>query len=183
MPGKTIIVLGTMDTKGREMTFVKDQIERHGQKALLIDTGVVGEPKGTADVTRAQVAEAGGTPLADLLKNPTREVAAPLMARGAAQIVGQLVEAGRADGIVSLGGTQGTTLATSVMRQLPHGSPRLMVSTMASGDVSRFVDIKDITMMFPVTDILGLNPVSRKVLANAAGAVCGMADSEISIAT
>ena len=183
MPDKTIIVLGTMDTKGREMTFVKDQIERHGQKALLIDTGVVGEPNGSADVTRAQVAEAGGTPLAELLKNPTREVAAPLMARGAARIVGQLVEAGRADGIVSLGGTQGTTLATSVMRQLPYGFPKVMVSTMASGDVSRFVDIKDITMMFPVTDILGLNPVSRKVLANAAGAVCGMADSEISMGT
>jgi uncharacterized protein (UPF0261 family) len=183
MPGKTIIVLGTMDTKGREMTFVKSEIERHGQKALLIDTGVVGEPNGTADVTRAQVAEAGGTPLAALLKNPTREVAAPLMARGAAQIVGQLVATGRADGIVSLGGTQGTTLATSVMRQLPYGFPKVMVSTMASGDVSRFVDIKDITMMFPVTDILGLNPVSRKILANAAGAVCGMADSEISMTT
>jgi len=178
MPGKTIIVLGTMDTKGREMTFVKGEIERHGQKALLIDTGVVGEPNGNADVTRAQVAEAGGTPLAELLKNPTREVAAPLMARGAARIVGELVEAGRADGIVSLGGTQGTTLATSVMRQLPYGFPKVMVSTMASGDVSNFVDIKDITMMFPVTDILGLNAVSRKILSNAAGAVCGMAGSD-----
>src|SRR5439155_864786 len=107
------------------------------QKALLIDTGVVGERNGSADVTRAQVAEAGGTPLADLLKNPTREVAAPLMARGAARIVGELVESGRADGIVSLGGTQGTTLATSVMRQLPYGFPKVMVSTMASGDVSQ----------------------------------------------
>jgi len=183
MPGKTIIVLGTMDTKGREMTFVKDEIERHGQKALLIDTGVVGEPNGAADVTREQVAAAGGTPLAELLKHPTREVAAPLMAKGALKLVGELVETGRADGIVSLGGTQGTTLATSVMRQLPYGFPKVMVSTMASGDVSNFVDIKDITMMFPVTDIMGLNAVSRKILSNAAGAVCGMADSEVTMAT
>src|SRR5205814_4285247 len=88
---------------------------------------------------------------------------------------------GRVHGLVSLGGTQGTTLATSVMRELPYRFPKVMVSTMASGDVSRFVDIKDITMMFPVTDILGLNPVSRKMLANAAGAVCGMAESDVAI--
>lgn len=183
MPGKTIAVLGTMDTKGREMQFVRAEIEKHGQRALLIDTGVVGQPNGHADVTREQVAAAGGTPLATLLQSPSREVAAPVMARGATELVSQLVGRGEIHGLLSLGGTQGTTLSTSVMRALPYGFPKVMVSTMASGDVSRFVDIKDITMMFPVTDILGLNPVSRKMLSNAAGAVSGMADSDLALDT
>src|SRR5438445_9565278 len=81
---------------------------------------------------------------------------------------------GQFHGIISLGGTQGTTLSTKVMRALPYGLPKVMVSTIASGNVAPWVDIKDITMMFSVTDILGLNPVMRKILANAAGAVCGM---------
>jgi uncharacterized protein (UPF0261 family) len=103
------------------------------------------------------------------------------MAAGATQIVSGLVEEGKAQGIVSMGGTQGTTLATKVMRALPYGFPKVMVSTMASGNVAPWVDIKDVTMMFSVTDILGLNPVMRKILANAAGAVCGMADVEVTL--
>src|SRR5262249_20089551 len=180
---KTIVVLGTMDTKGVEMQFVRAEIEKHGHRALLIDSGVVGRPAGKADVSREQVAEAGGMPLAQLLQQPSREVAAPVMAKGAATLVKALVEKGEVHGIVSLGGTQGTTLSTAVMRQLPYGFPKLMVSTMASGNVAPFVDIKDITMMFPVTDILGLNPVSRKMLSNAAGAVCGMAESDVTLDT
>ena len=84
-------------------------------------------------------------------------------------------------GIVALGGTQGTTLSTAVMRSLPYGFPKLMVSTMASGNVAPWVDIRDITMMFSVTDIMGLNPVMRRILANAAGAVCGMAEVEVKL--
>ena len=97
------------------------------------------------------------------------------MTAGAIQLIGELVTTGKIHGIVSMGGTQGTTLSTKVMRSLPYGFPKVMVSTIASGNVAPFVDIKDITMMFSVTDILGLNPVMRKILANAAGAVCGMA--------
>src|SRR5437867_551569 len=142
-----------MDTKGEEMEFVRAEIEKHGQRALLIDSGVVDQPRGRADVSREEVAAAGGTALARLLEHPTREVAAPVMARGAAKIITELVARGEVHGIVSLGGTQGTTLSTAVMRQLPYGFPKVMVSTMASGNVAPFVDIKDITMMFPVTDI------------------------------
>jgi uncharacterized protein (UPF0261 family) len=127
------------------------------------------------------VAAAGGTPLADLLRNPSRETAAPVMAAGATSIVARLAEEGRIHGIISAGGTQGTTLATKVMRALPYGFPKVMVSTMASGNVAPWVDIKDITMMFSVADILGLNPVTRKILANAAGAVCGMAATEVQL--
>ncbi|HMC64367.1 MAG TPA: Tm-1-like ATP-binding domain-containing protein [Gemmataceae bacterium] len=183
MPAKTIAVLGTMDTKGREMDFLRAEIEKHGQRALLIDSGVVGQPQGKADISREQVAQAGGATLAALLKNPNRETAAPIMSRGASKIVLELVAQDTVHGIVSLGGTQGTTLSTAVMRQLPYGFPKVMVSTIASGNVAPFVDIKDITMMFPVTDILGLNPVSRKMLSNAAGAVCGMAESDVTLDT
>jgi len=172
---KTIAVLATLDTKGREAQYLREQIEKLGDKALLIDTGVRGTPAAQADHTREQVAEAGGVPLAKILENPTREVAAPIMAEGATRIVRDLAEHGAIQGVVSLGGTQGTTLSTKVMRSLPYGFPKVMVSTMASGNVAPWVDIKDITMMFSVTDILGLNVVTRKVLANAAGSVCGMA--------
>ena len=181
MSGKTIIVLATLDTKGQEAQYLREQIKLLGDRALVIDTGVVGTPAARADVTRQQVAEAGGMSLDEILENPSREVAAPVMAAGAAKIVSDLVADGKAHGIVAMGGTQGTTLSTAVMRALPYGVPKVMVSTMASGNVAPWVDIKDITMMFSVTDIMGLNPVTRKILANAAGAVCGMANVEVQL--
>ena len=175
MSGKTIVILATLDTKGKEADYLRNQIEEMGDRALIIDVGVVGRPATSPDVTREEVAEAGGMPLAKILENPSREIAAPIMAAGAEKIVTKLAAEEKVHGIVSMGGTQGTTLATKVMRALPYGFPKVMVSTMASGNVAPWVDIKDITMMFSVTDILGLNPVSRKILANAAGAVSGMA--------
>jgi uncharacterized protein (UPF0261 family) len=181
MTGKTIVVLATLDTKGVEAQYLREQIEKFGDKALIVDTGVVGTPATRADVTREEVAEAGGMSLAKILENPTREVAAPVMAEGATRIVTRLAAEGKVHGIMAMGGTQGTTLSTRVMRALPYGFPKVMVSTMASGNVAPWVDIKDITMMFSVTDILGLNPVSRKIVANAAGAVCGMANVDVKL--
>jgi uncharacterized protein (UPF0261 family) len=119
--------------------------------------------------------------LPKLLENPTRQKAAPIMATGATHIVTRLAAEGKIQGLVSMGGTQGTTLSTKVMRALPYGFPKVMVSTIASGNVAPWVDIKDITMMFSVTDILGLNPVMRKILSNAAGAICGMASVEVEL--
>ena len=179
MSGKTIVVLATLDTKGVEAQYLREQIGKFGDQALVVDTGVVGTPAARADVTRQEVAEAGGMSLAKILEHPTREVAAPIMADGATAIVTRLAAEGKVHGIVAMGGTQGTTLSAKVMRALPYGFPKVMVSTMASGNVAPWVDIKDITMMFSVTDILGLNPVSRKILANAAGAVCGMANVDV----
>jgi uncharacterized protein (UPF0261 family) len=179
MSEKTIVVLATLDTKGREAEFLRQQIAAYGDTALIVDTGVVGTPATAGDITREEVADAGGMPLAQILEHPSREVAAPVMAEGATRIVAQLAAEGKIHGIVAMGGTQGTTLSTRAMRALPYGFPKVMVSTMASGNVAPWVDIKDITMMFSVTDILGLNPVTRKILANAAGAVCGMAASEV----
>jgi uncharacterized protein (UPF0261 family) len=179
MAGKTIVVLATLDTKGREAAYLRDCIEQRGHLALLIDAGVVGSPTTPADVGREEVAAAGGRPLAELLRQPTREAAAPVMAAGATKIVAGLVAQERAHALLSLGGTQGTTLGTAVMRALPYGFPKVMVSTVASGNVSGWVDTKDVTMMYSVTDIMGLNPFMRKILANAAAAACGMAEVEV----
>lgn len=181
MSGKTIVVLATLDTKGKEAQYLREQIEAMGARALVVDVGVINRPAAEADITREQVAEAGGVPLSQLLEKPDREVAAPVMAEGATRIVSALVANGEVHGIVAMGGTQGTTLATKVMRALPYGFPKVMVSTMASGNVAPWVDIKDITMMFSVTDIFGLNPLTRKILANAAAAVVGMANSPVNM--
>ena len=150
-----------MDTKGDESAFLRDCIEDHGLRACLIDSGVVGKPAVIADVSREEVAAAGGTHLSALLEHPTREAAAPVMTAGVKKIVSELVELKQADAIISLGGTQGTTLSTAVMRSLPYGFPKVMVSTIASGNVAPWVGIKDVVMFPSVTDILGLNSFSR----------------------
>lgn len=178
---KTIAILATLDTKGPEAVYLKEQIQSFGNKAIIIDTGVVGKPSVKADITREEVAREGGMELSELLKNPTQEKAHPVMGGGAAIIMKKLIGQDKVHGVISLGGTQGTSLGTRVMRTLPYGFPKVMVSTVASGNVSSFVDIKDITMMFSVGDILGLNPVLCKILSNAAGAVSGMADSKVKI--
>jgi uncharacterized protein (UPF0261 family) len=173
---RTIAVLATLDTKGAEADYIRKLIETHGHRALLIDAGVVGEPAARADIQNTEVALAGGKELAILRAHGDREEAAPVMAAGALNLVRDLVEKGRIHGIIGLGGTQGTTLCTIVMRELPYGFPKVMVSTMASGNVAPWVGTSDITMMHSVTDIMGLNPFMRKILANAAGAACGMAE-------
>lgn len=178
---QTVIVLATLDTKGHEAQYLRESIEARGLQALVIDASVTGEPAARADITRDEVADMGGKPMSELRRNPTREEAAPVMAVGATKIVSRLVAEGKAHAILSLGGTQGTTLATRVMRALPYGFPKVMVSTMASGNVAPWVDTRDITMMFSVTDIMGLNPFMRKILANAAAAACGMAQVDVAL--
>lgn len=175
---KTIAVLVTLDTKDQEAGFLKEQIEARGHEALLMDIGVVGEPGIEASISRAEIAKAGGRPLDELLNNPTREEAGPIMVRGCINILNERVAKDQVHAVLGLGGTQGTSSCCDVMQALPYGLPKIMVSTVASGDTSRFVGIKDITMMFSVSDILKLNPFTRKVLANAAAAACGMAEVE-----
>jgi uncharacterized protein (UPF0261 family) len=178
---KTVAILCTLDTKGPEAGWVREQVEALGGKALLIDIGVVGEPGVAADVSRAAVAAAGGTPLAQLLQDATRQKASPVMVAGATKLLLEAVQQGRVHAVLGLGGTQGTPNCTQVMQALPYGFPKVMVSTLASGDVSPFVGIKDVTMMFSVSDILGLNPLTRKILANAAAAAFGMASSAVTL--
>jgi uncharacterized protein (UPF0261 family) len=171
----TIAILATLDTKGQEVAFMREQITDLGSAVCVIDVGVTGQATTAADVPREEVATLGGTTLSDLLANPTREVAAPVMAAGATISIQRMIDAQQFGGVVGLGGLQGTALCTQVMRALPYGVAKIMVSTVASGDTAAYVDVKDITMMFSVSDILGLNPFTRQILANACGAIHGMA--------
>lgn len=179
---KTIALLITLDTKDQEAGFLKEQISAMGHEALLMDIGVIGEPGMAADISRAEIVAAGGGNLSDLLKNPTREKANPLVVNGCIQILLKKIASDEVHAVLGLGGTQGTSTCCEIMQALPYGFPKIMVSTIASGDTSGFVGIKDITMMFSVSDILKLNPFTRKVLANAAAAACGMAQVETKFA-
>ena len=176
---KTVALLATLDTKGVEIAYMRDCVIARGHRALVIDSGLMGEAVTTADIPNTRVAEAGGSSLQTLRRNADREELAPIMAAGATRLVRELVARGEIHALVALGGTQGTTLSTAVMRALPYGFPKIMVSTMASGNVARWVGTRDITMMYSVTDIMGLNPFMRRVLANAVGAACGMAEVEL----
>ena len=171
----TIAVLATLDTKGVEAEFLREQIERAGGRAVLVDIGIVDPPTVAPDMTRAAIATAGGSSIESLQANPTRQEASPVMIAGASRLLGVAVAGGTIHGVVAMGGTQGTPNCTAIMRSLPYGVPKVMVSTIASGDVSSFVDIKDVTMMFSVCDLLGLNPLTRRILSSAAAAVTGMA--------
>jgi uncharacterized protein (UPF0261 family) len=177
--GKTISVVATLDTKGIEARFLKERIREAGLSALVIDAGVIGQPVFAADVPRETVAEAGGKRLAELVSERDRGNSVAVMAEGAARVVKGLFDAGKIHGIISLGGSAGTTIGTAAMRALPVGFPKVMVSTLASGDTRPYVGIKDITMMYSVVDIAGLNRLSRRILANAAAAVCAMAEAEL----
>jgi len=176
---KTILLIGTLDTKGTEYSYVKDLIAERGHQTLVLDAGVVGEPAFSPDISAETVAKAGGSSLAKLRKNADRGAAVEVMAKGAAKLAQEYLAAGKFDGVLGLGGSGGTAVATTAMRELPVGLPKIMVSTVASGDVQPYVGIKDITMMYSVVDIAGLNRISRRILANAAGAICGMVEQEM----
>ena len=176
---KTIALLGALDTKGAEYGFVKDCIESRGHKTLLIDVGVLGDPAIKPDVTRAEVAKAGGADIKKLVADKDRGRAVAAMSEGAAAILPKLYAAGKFDGVLAMGGTGGTSVACGAMRALPLGVPKVMVSTTAGGDVSGYVGVKDIVMIPSIVDVAGVNQISREVFAKAAGAICGMVEAEV----
>lgn len=183
MTPRTILLLGTLDTKGAEYAFVRDRIHARGHRTVLADLGVLGDPHTTADVPAEIIAAAGGTDLAVLRARGDRGQAVDVMQRGACALVPAWFAAKRFDGVLGLGGGGGTTMVTAAMRTLPVGVPKVMVSTMASGNTAPYVDVKDLTLMFSVVDIAGLNPLSRRILTNAAGAICGMVEATVAEAT
>jgi uncharacterized protein (UPF0261 family) len=178
MTSKTIALIGTFDTKGEEFCFLREQIESAGLRTLMIDVGVLGDPAFAVDISAADVAAAAKENLAALRAERDRGRSVTAMALGAKAMVGWLVEQGALHGVVSLGGSAGTAIATAAMRALPYGFPKLMVSTLAAGDIRPYVGTRDICMMPSVLDIAGLNRVSRRILSNAAGAICGMVAGE-----
>lgn len=177
--GKKVVILGTLDTKGQEFKYIKELIEGTGVETITLNAGVKGKPYFEPDISSEQVADAGGVPLAELLAKDDRGLAIDVMMRGAVKMVSQLHQSGEVAGIISLGGTAGTTIGTAAMQALPVGVPKVMVSTVASGDTRPYVGVKDVTMMYSVVDISGINSLSRQILANAAFAVAGMANGVI----
>lgn len=170
---KTVAVLGTFDTKGKELKFIKECIEEHGLKPLCINTGVF-EPVVEPDISSAEVAAAVGADINAIVEKRDRATATEVLAKGTEKLIPQLYAEGKFDGIISIGGSGGTSLATPAMRQLPLGVPKVMVSTMASGDVSPYVGTSDIVMIPSVVDAEGLNDISKVIFSNAANAVVGM---------
>ena len=171
---KTVALIGTFDTKGEEFSFLRERIESAGLRTLMIDVGVLGSPPFEADISQGEVAAAAKENLAALKTERDRGRSVTAMAAGAKAIIGRLFEQGAIQGVVSLGGSAGTAIATAAMRALPYGFPKLMVSSLASGDIKPYVGTTDICMMPSVLDIAGLNHVSRRIIGNAAGAICGM---------
>jgi uncharacterized protein (UPF0261 family) len=173
----TVVLLGTLDTKGVEYDYLRGRLRDEGVDVVLVDTGILGTPLAEPDISREEVAEAAGANAQELAESGDRGAAVEAMSRGAAEIVKELHAQGRLDGVLALGGSGGTAIATHAMRELPVGVPKLMVSTMASGDTRPYVGAVDVTLMYSVVDIAGLNPISELILGNAAAAAAGMAKS------
>jgi uncharacterized protein (UPF0261 family) len=174
----TIAVLGTLDSKGEEHAFVAGLITARGHRPLLIDVGTGGPASVQPDVTREQVAAAAGVDLAALMAKKDRGECVVAMTKAAPAMLAKLAADGRIQGVVSLGGGGGTAIATAAMRALPLGFPKLMVSTLAAGNVAPYLGTKDITMMPSIADVAGLNRLSRTIFTRAAGAICGMVEAE-----
>ena len=177
----TIAVLGTLDSKGEEHAFVAALIAQRGHKPLLIDVGTGGPATVQPDITRELVAASAGIDLAALMAKKDRGECVVAMTKAAPACVAKLAAEGRIDGIISLGGGGGTAIGTAAMRALPLGFPKLMVSTLAAGNVAPYLGTKDITMMPSIADVAGLNRLSRVIFTRAAGAICGMVSVEPTI--
>ena len=175
----TIAVLGTMDTKGEEHAYVAEIIRQRGHKTLVIDVGALEAPKLKPDISREEIAAAAGVDLAAIVARKDRGEAIKAMGQGAPIVLTRLLHEGKVDGVISLGGGGGTSISTSAMRALPIGFPKLMVSTLASGNTAQYVGVKDIAMFPSIVDVAGLNRISREILARAAGAICGMVEVKV----
>ncbi|NQX25832.1 Tm-1-like ATP-binding domain-containing protein [Microbacteriaceae bacterium VKM Ac-2854] len=170
----TVVLLGTLDTKGEEYAFIRDRLRDAGVESLVIDTGVLGAPGFEPDIDREAVALAGGGVLSELVTAHDRGAAMAVMAAGATVLVRELFERGDVQGALALGGTGGTSLAATAFRALPLGIPKLIVSTAASGTTEQYVGESDLILMPSVVDVAGLNRISLRIIANAAAAMAGM---------
>jgi len=176
---KPIVMVGSLDTKGAEFQFVRELIRAQGLETLMVDFGVLGDAAFEPDISSDEVARAGGSSIAELRKKQDKTLAMRTMTAGLSSVVTDLYEKSRLGGILGMGGGGGTSIATAAMRNLPTGVPKVMVSTVAAGDVAQYVGTRDITMMPSVVDVAGINSISRQIYANAAGAIVGMVIQEI----
>lgn len=174
-----IAVLGTLDSKGHEHAFIANIISDLGHTPVLIDVGSGNEPQVKPDISRFEVAAAGGLDLQPLIDRQDRGECVTAISKAAPILLAQLAAQEKIDGIISLGGGGGTALGTAAMRALPVGFPKLMVSTLASGNTAHYVGTKDITMMPSIVDVAGLNSISKMIFTRAAHAICGMVEAKI----
>jgi len=174
---KHIVILSTLDTKGEEANYLKDLIKAQGFKALLLDTSIGREPTLAPDISSEEVARLGGGNIQEIRASRNTGQVTPIMIKGATLKVQELLAKGLLDGIIAFGGASNTTSATTVMKALPFGIPKLMVSSTASmpAYAAKYIGTKDITMMHSVVDISGINDLTKAVLERAAGGICGMA--------
>ena len=172
-----VLLAGSLDTKGEEIAFLRDRLVAAGLDVEVVDFGVLGPPRIEPDVTRGEIARCAGESIEELQAAGDRGRAMAAMHKGLAAWVRQRCERNAPAGMLSIGGSAGTAVATSGMRELPIGIPKLMVSTMASGDVRPYVGTSDIGMMYSVADFTGMNRLSRTILSNAADAIAGMCGS------
>lgn len=178
-----ILIVATLDTKEEEADYLRNLIEEKGFNTILIDTGVLSPPKRiTPDISREQVALDGGIPIDELLETGNKGKCIDVMIDGAISVARKLYDEGEFAGVIGIGGAQGTNIATAVMRNLPFGVPKLMVSTIACGTTTfgPFVGTKDVIMMHSVADLQGLNILITTILQNAAAAICGMVEDRVS---
>jgi uncharacterized protein (UPF0261 family) len=174
MPPRSVYLFATLDTKGVEADFVRQLLRSWRVPVTLVDAGTLGRPAATPDVSRERIFELAGTSLEAVRGRADRGEAVNLAAAGAARLARDARADGTLLGVLGLGGSAGTTIATSAMRALPIGAPKVMVSTLASGTVRQFVGDKDVFMLNAVVDILGINRISRQVLWQAAAAMAGL---------
>jgi ABC transporter permease protein len=170
---KTIAVAGTFDTKGKEFLYVKELIEELGLKTYMINTGVFNSEI-EVDVSNKEIANEAGYDIDDIVSRRDRAMATEALSKGMELLIPRLYDEGKFDGIISFGGSGGTSLVTPAMRALPIGVPKMMVSTMASGNVSQYVGTSDIIMMPSIVDVAGLNKISKTIFKNAVLAIAGM---------
>jgi uncharacterized protein (UPF0261 family) len=168
-------LIGTLDTKGDEYAYVRDLMRGHGVDTVLVDAGILSPPRVKPDISREEVAKAAGLDISTLVDTGDRGIAIDAMARGATEIARGLLAEGRLDAIIGLGGSGGSTLIGAVMRSLPVGLPKVLVSTVAVGDARTYVGTSDTMLLYPIVDIAGINRLSEQILSNAAAAVAGMA--------
>jgi uncharacterized protein (UPF0261 family) len=169
-----VVLAGSLDTKGDEYGYVRDRLASAGIPSLIVDTGVLGVPTLAADITRADVARAGGADLETLAKSGDRSEAMIAMAHGAARTILALHEKGAVSAVMVLGGSNAGFVMGRIASALPIGVPKILVSTIVAGDTRPYVGTSDLTMMYPVVDIAGLNSISIPVLSRAADAAAGM---------
>jgi uncharacterized protein (UPF0261 family) len=172
--GKKVVLIGALDTKGQEFKYVKDRLQACGVETFVVDTGVLGKPLFEPDVSADEVARAGGSSIEELRGGNDRGTAVAVMTRGAAEIIVELEKQGIVGAAFGMGGTAGTTVAATALQALPIGVPKLLLSTVASGNTRPYVGVKDIMMMYSVVDIAGINALSRRILSNAAHSLAGM---------